>query len=47
MNSGCSAGRIGFSCKDHDTLGAKGGGEVAEAAESPTSVRAEAVDILA
>ena len=46
VSSDCIADRIGSSYKDYGTLGAKGDGKVAEAAEWLTSVRAEAVDIL-
>ena len=33
VSSGCIAGRIEISYKDHDTLGARGGGKMAEVAE--------------
>lgn len=45
VSSGCIAGRIEISYKDHDTLGARGGGKMAEVAEWPTSARVEVVDI--
>ena len=45
MSSGCIAGRIEISYKDHDTLGARGCGKMAEVAEWPTSARVEVVDI--
>lgn len=46
VSSGCTAGRIGCSHRGCGTLGAKGAGKMTEVAEWPTSVHAEAVDIL-